>query len=729
MADSHDSSSTTDFKVELTSALEAVPLNNIDSPKNPNRLEDAIQKWLSIEPDTPLLYVLQDSSTPDDISLNGLAPADLTRFCCLRSLESQCHFYVFISQVEKREIGTEIDTMYRAFEEKDESGDEDTSAEVEEGPDIDIIEWAVQLALDVDGNRKLPTLDIKPESILRDDVLSDREPDEEDGLPEGYDEPVHPDISSIDGPQTRTTTYILNNFLQASDIESISYILESFSSRCNNPASDDMHFETLFNLCDHFFSRWKAKKHLGELLESTIAKILEVAVLFRDRDLFELTCSNINGHLSPYFFSVIPVIIPKELRELVPGILDKMVELCYTSTFYEQDGETLVLIACTHRDYGWLLDKLCPLVSKRRDDIAFVLWFSWQLHVSVSQGRLDMSDSFGFVKETLKDLIARFDVTRLISEQGFQRWQQQRVPHRSHIPPSGNATLPPPPPPPVTSNTLLNSCRLLLDLGMEADLRELGTKLIEQSERIDLLEFFDLYVPFVGRFMDLLASRSVSILDPLFSALIRAVIQAFWTRYVVMEEPIPTQNERRQASNGRLVKSCWVKRLEHARHLFATLNQRSLLLVLGRDYYNITGNAPPYSENQQAEVIIIDPPSSTPMQSSTYNTPISQVAPSYSVPKTPVADHCTQTQKFQTYRSQEPQYIFASGTCYSQISSSATPLGAQQTLIQADKLPAAVHPQVPSARASLAAVSEGPPLFATGLKRKQLEDGEFTTSN
>ncbi|KAI1799822.1 hypothetical protein F4811DRAFT_71826 [Daldinia bambusicola] len=767
MADSHDSGSTADFKAELTNALEAVLLNNADSSNNPNRLEDAIQKWLSIEPDAPLLYVLQDSSTADDISLNGLAPADLTRFCCLQSLESRCHFYVFISQVEKREIGTETDTTYRAFGENDESEDEGNSPdEDKDGSYIDIIEWAVQLSLDVDGSRRLPTLDIKPESILRDDVLSDCEPDEEDGLSSDYDEPAHPDqrgfcrryrsLALLMVPQTRTTTYILNNFLQASDIESISYILESFSSRCNNLASDNMHFETLFNLCDCFFSRRKAKTNLWELPESTIAKILEVAVLFRDRDLFELTCSNINSHLSPYFFPWIAEKLqgskfsfatlapafdrsvlgqqtlgdryryilhlnstcektPKELRELVPGILDKIVELCYTSTLYEQDGETLVLIACTHRDYGWLLDKLCPLVSKRRDDIAFVLGFTWQLYASVSRGRLDMSDSFRFLKETLKALIARFDVTRLICEQGFQRWQLQRVPCRSHMLPSGNTALPPPPPPPVTSNTLLNLCRLLLDLGMEADLRELGTKLIEQSERIDLLEFFDLYVPFVGGFMDLLTSRSISILDPLFSALIRTVIQGFWTRYIVMEEPVPTQNERRQASNQRLVKSFWVKRLENARHLLATLDQRNLLLVLGRDYYNMTGNAPPYSENQQAEVIIIDPPRSVPMQSSTYNMPISQVAPPYSV----------------------PQHVFTSGTCHPQISSPATPLEAQQMLTQADRLPAAVHPQAPSSQAVLAAVSpnpnqvdyiqnEGPPLFATGLKRKQLEDGEFT---
>ncbi|OTB14438.1 hypothetical protein K445DRAFT_13071 [Daldinia sp. EC12] len=748
-----DGGTTADFKVELTNALEAVPLSNTESSNNPNHLEDAIRKWMSDEPDTPLLYVLQHSSNANDISINGLAPTDLTRFCCLQSLESRHHFYVFISQVEKREIGTDTDITYRAFDETEESEDEDDRSLKDEDPSVDIIEWAVQLALDAHGSRILPTLDMKPESILRRDILSDCEPDEEDGLPRDYDEREHPNALLMI-PQVRMTTYVLGILLQSSDIVPVADLLESFSSRCSIPASDDMHFETLINLCEYFFSQRKTKMHFHALPESTVAKIIEVAVLFKDHSLFELVCNNIDVILSHHFFSWIAVKLhgsefslttlgsatseetPKELREFVPRILDKMVELCYASTLYEQDGETLVLIACHHRDYGWLLDKLSPLVSERCDSIAFVVGFGWQLYASASQGKLEVSDSFEFLKDTLKTLIARFDVTRLISEQGFQRWQQQRAPRRYCMPLNTDTTPPlPPPPPPVTSDTLLHMCRLLLDLGMGSDLRDLARKLIEQSERIDLLEFADLYIPFAGGFMDFLRSRSISITDPLFSALTRTIIQSFWTRYIVMGEPVPTLHERRQTYNQKLVKSSWVKRVEHARHELAKLNQRNLLLVLGRDYYNITGNAPPYSGHQEPDVIIIDPPSKAPTQSSIDNTTISQGAPSYTVSQPLVADHFTQRPDFQTYRSQEPQLISTPGTYNPPISSSTTPLEAQCTLAQAGQLPAAAHPQDPSVRAALAIVSpnatrvdrdkkEGQPLLA-GSKRKQLEGSEF----
>ncbi|KAI1660216.1 hypothetical protein F4813DRAFT_351324 [Daldinia decipiens] len=650
MATTYNDVRATGFKVEMLNALEALPLNNGDSSNNPNEPESAIRKWTSNQLTTPLLYILQDSSSTD-ISLNSLTPPDLTRFCCLQSLESQYHFHVFIAQIEKREIGTETDTIGCGLAESEENALQNGTQ------DIDVIEWSVRLVFDVHCNRKAHSLDIKSDLILN-DVFIDCEPDEEDDLPEGYDEPVHPalrglcryyrSLALLIVPQATMSTYVLSNLLEAGDVKPVADLLEYFSSRCNVPASDGMYFQTLADLCGYFFSQRKAKTYSKmELLEPTIAKVLQVALLFQDRGLFELVCNNIEVNLSSQFFSWIAVKLqgselsltalrpafdhsilgqqtlgdqymyistlnatcdttPKELRELVLNMLDKMVQLCYTSTLYEQDGETLVLIACNHRDYDWLLNKLGPLVSNRRDNIAFVLGFSWQLYVSARQGRLEVSDSFGFLKDTINSLIVQFDVVHLISEQGFQRWQRQRASRRGdHTRLNQDAI--PPPLPPVTSDTLLNLCRLLFDLGMESDLRDLVRRLVEQSERIDLLELADLYVPFAGGFIDLLESRSISVEDPAFSTLIRTIIQSFWTRYIVMEEPIPTQAEQKQTSNQRLNKSSWVKRVENARRQLATLNQRSLLLVLGRDYYNITGNEPPYFEYPQPDLIMIEP--------------------------------------------------------------------------------------------------------------------------
>ncbi|KAI0852513.1 hypothetical protein F5Y00DRAFT_226820 [Daldinia vernicosa] len=656
MATSHTDVRTARFKVDMLDALEALPLSNGDSSDNPNELGNAIRKWTSNRPTTPLLYALQDSSDMDpsmDPSIDSLTPPDSTRFCCLQSLESQCHFHVFITQIEKREIGTEADIMGCGLEESEEDA-------LQHGTqDIEVIEWSVRLDFDIWGNRKSHSLDIKSDLILQGDVFIDCEPDEDGYLPEGYDEPVHPgmrgfcryyrSLALLIVPQATMLTYVLSNFLEVGDISAIADILEYISLRCNGIlARDSMYFGTLADLCGHFFSQRKARTYVKmELPESTITEVLRAALLFEDHCLFELVCNNIEVNLSSYFFlwiaeklqgSKLPLTTlrpafdrsvlgrrtlgdqyryilslnltcdetPKELRELALNALDKMVQFCYTSTLYEQDGETLVLIASNHRGYDWLLTKLGPLVSNRHDSIAFVLGFSWQLYVNARQGRLEVSDSFEFLKDTIKSLIARLDVVRLISEQGFQLWQSQRALRRGgHTRLNQDAI--PLPPPPVTSNTLLNLCRLLFDLDMESDLRDLARRLVEQSERIDLLELVELYVPFVGGFMDLLGSRSISVEDPAYLTLIRTIIQSFWTRYIVMEEQIPTQAEQRQTSNQRLAKFDRVKRVEKTRQQLATLNQRSLSIVLGRDYYNMTGNEAPYSEYPQPDLVMIEP--------------------------------------------------------------------------------------------------------------------------
>ncbi|KAI8958568.1 hypothetical protein F5Y11DRAFT_335775 [Daldinia sp. FL1419] len=134
---------------------------------------------------------------------------------------------------------------------------------------------------------------------------------------------------------------------------------------------------------------------------------------------------------------------------------------------------------------------------------------------------------------------------------------------------------------------------------MESELRSLAKRLVEQTERINLLEFADLYIPFVGGFMDLLGRRSVSVEDPVFSGLVRTIIQSFWTRYIVMEQPISALDGEHQSSGQESARSGLAKRVEGIRSQLSAFNQGSLLLVLGRDHYDITGNELSCSEAGQ----------------------------------------------------------------------------------------------------------------------------------
>ncbi|XDG10067.1 hypothetical protein ABKA04_009682 [Annulohypoxylon sp. FPYF3050] len=228
---------------------------------------------------------------------------------------------------------------------------------------------------------------------------------------------------------------------------------------------------------------------------------------------------------------------PKELQVHILGLFDKMINLCYQPKLFERDGEVFVWIACCYRDYEWLLKTIDPLIHKQCENIAFILGFCWELYTSITQNRLQVSDSFDWIKTTIRSLIARLDVrNHLLSVNGFQCWEQDRETQRQRGDP--NEMPIPPPPPPVTSQSLLNLCILLLDLDMKEDLRDLARKLTNQSGRINPFEFVPLFVPFVGNLMDILENRPVSLEDPALSALIRTIIVAFWNGYVIPGEPV-----------------------------------------------------------------------------------------------------------------------------------------------------------------------------------------------
>ncbi|KAI1374041.1 hypothetical protein F4677DRAFT_461632 [Hypoxylon crocopeplum] len=620
------------FKVELLRFIEALPLKTRDSADKFQNLESEVQSWIghirSIPDQTGhWLYLLQ-SSSKTDLSINGLSPTDLARFRSLQALESYNHFNVFLAQVEKRAVGTRSDYNEYACEEVDESENEEDGELQNDVDSIDEIEWTVRVLFDANGGRNPHKLDLNPEAVLQGDVFQNCEPDEEGELPDGYDEHTQPglygfyqyyrSLAFLMVPQSTTVTYFSDVFLRNGNIDPVADMLEYFSSKCIESGGDEKSFEILTRLCEDFLPQQDTKVDSRiKFSERVIAKVLEAAIRFQSRGLFELACNNIEVKLSPQFFSWIASKLegsnlsltmlspaleesalilntlgdrykyilsmnttsdksPKALRRLALGVLDKMVDFCYTSTLYEQDGEILVFIACDIQDHDWLFKRISPLVYDKREHIAFILGFSWQLYSSARHNKLPITDPFGFLRYTLKSLVARLDVAQLISEEGFQYWQQQRANlERNH---NGQNEIKPPPPP-VTSRTLSNLCILLLDLGLEGDLRYLARMLTAQSQRIDLGELAYLFLPFVGNLMDIIEKRSISLGDPVFSALIRVIIKLFWYQWILCQLP-------RGYSNAMLNRH---PRVVSARSQLAAFDKRRLRIVLREDYYDIMG--------------------------------------------------------------------------------------------------------------------------------------------
>ncbi|KAI1493161.1 hypothetical protein F5X96DRAFT_623220 [Biscogniauxia mediterranea] len=610
-----------DLKQELIEAIDGLFDETVEVPPS---VHYAIEKWLSVATSSPaktsyLLYRLAESSKEKAFAMEALTPGDLARYWCLERLGARHGFTVFLSQVEKQVGGTMFDMMGNEMEEGSESEEEVPVGTINDAES----EWSVRVLFDTGNGWKTPKLALNCHGILQGDIFEGCEPDEEGDPAEYYDEPPDPHLRSFVHyyrslalaivPQSMIGSFLSNFTLEDETMPEGNNMLTYFASKCKVSDSDVRSLEILTKLCSELFPQqnsgaWNAVR----FPEETIARVLEVALQTQNSGLFETVCKNIEIDLSPQFFAWVAEIArgtslpltmlqpalertifaaprlgdrytkilnlntlsdttPPALRELVLVILDKVVDRCLgTDPLFEQDGETLVFMASAFRDYNWLLKKICPVVYQRRREHAFVMGFSWQLYTNIRQSKLQIHDSFEYLKFCLRTLLQEFDVSLLLSVTGFVRWQGKRRTQPKMAAPR----------PPITKETLTKLCIILLELGMESDFRELVTKLIDQSQRIDPPEFIDLYLPFIRELMVLLEKYPGLLREPVISTVFRTIILTCWDKYVG-EAPRPSEY-------GQAVSS-WQARVMEVRGELGRFNQEKLSEILGADYYTLIG--------------------------------------------------------------------------------------------------------------------------------------------
>ncbi|KAI0600814.1 hypothetical protein F4775DRAFT_505857 [Biscogniauxia sp. FL1348] len=610
-----------DLKRELIEAIDSLFDEAVEVPPN---VHNAIEKWLSVARSSPaktsyLLYHLVESSQEKAFAMEALSPGDLARYRCLERLGARHNFTVFLSRIEKQVGGTMFDMVGNEMEEGHEMEEEVPVGTINDAES----EWSVQVLFDTCNGWKTPKLALDSHGILQGDIFEGCEPDEEGDPAEYYDEPQDPHLRAFVHyhrslglaivPQSMIASFLASFTLKHETILEGNSLIKHFASKCKVSGSDDRPWEILTKLCSELFPQQDSEACSDvKFPEETIARVLEVALRAQNQGLFETVCKNIEVDLSPQFFVWIaesaretslpfgmlqPALertifaaprlgdrytkilslntfnytAPPALREVVLAILDKVVDRCLgTDPLFEQDGETLVFMASAFRDYSWLLKKICPVVYQRRKDYAFVMGFSWQLYTNIRQNKLQVHDSFEYLKFCLRTLLQEIDVSLLLSVTGFVRWQGQR------------RTQPkmPPPRPPITKETLTNLCIILLELGMERYFLELVTQLTDQIQRIDPPEFIDLYLPFIRDLMVILEKYPGLLQELVVSSIFRTIILACWDKYVG-EAPRPSEN-------GQAISS-WQARVMEARGELGRFDQKRLSEILGADYYTLLG--------------------------------------------------------------------------------------------------------------------------------------------
>jgi hypothetical protein len=228
-----------------------------------------------------------------------------------------------------------------------------------------------------------------------------------------------------------------------------------------------------------------------------------------------------------------------------------------------------------------------PLIQTRQRDAAFVMGFSWQLYHHACQGRFPREEAFDLLRNTARSILKSFKASQLVSLELFQREQSRREQWawiRTRTPLSL-------PPPPVTSETLTSFCKILLDLGMQDDLRSFAHKLSQQDD-INEEEFYPLNFPFLRGLMGLLASHSEALFsDPIFRRLYSTIIVSFWDKHVGGLSKVKDVAQRGKSLNDRVLDT---------RANLQGFNQHHLSMLLGSQYERIMGVPPPHNPSQVA---------------------------------------------------------------------------------------------------------------------------------
>lgn len=139
----------------------------------------------------PLYHVLDHKYTEANISLKALKTTDQARIKCLQTLCSELGFDLFLTTLEKMEVGTaEGDYGYRGYgsyrdyhDEEDDDEEDSDSGGHHDIEDILDTEYASKFIFDLAGNKIVSSVEIDQDDILQQDVFGD-EPDKEEY--EGY---------------------------------------------------------------------------------------------------------------------------------------------------------------------------------------------------------------------------------------------------------------------------------------------------------------------------------------------------------------------------------------------------------------------------------------------------------------------------------------------------------------------------------------------------------------
>ncbi|KAF5013512.1 hypothetical protein FDECE_499 [Fusarium decemcellulare] len=228
----------------------------------------------------------------------------------------------------------------------------------------------------------------------------------------------------------------------------------------------------------------------------------------------------------------------------VPETLQACVDACETKGLGVTDGQAMVEMALRFDDpSNFLSQTAVPVVSKKRNAVAFILGFLTRLHENSIEGIFPMEQTRSVFLTLTGSTLVQADFAEVRSELSVQvEVKRARLDYHQHCTADPWTTL--------HSQTLLTFWPALIAMDTESDnlTTSLISKLVTDAPRFKAIEIETLWMPSLISLVPILISNNIPLDTPCYQQLFSAVFKSYLDN-VVGKEPSRTLNLSRSGVN------------------------------------------------------------------------------------------------------------------------------------------------------------------------------------
>ncbi|KAL7628616.1 hypothetical protein AAE478_000131 [Parahypoxylon ruwenzoriense] len=538
-------------------------------------LRNVLQLWSqdvgngSREP-SPLYYVLAHKYTEANISYQGLKTTDRERVSCLRKMCAELNFDLFLTTLEKKEIGIGDSDGLRYRDYDDGDGEDE---EYEEGGHhwIDTVvdnKYDLKMIFDLEGGRVASNMDLDLDQILQEEPFQG-EPDKEDY--EGYMGNSGPEIthwyrlSALVIVPCEGTIPFLSPFTnkryswRPQYPENFMGLCGSFVTQCERSPENKRQLTQLHQILKGFWNSTLPRIWLyGDLL----LRVLKISMLANNMpELLKLVFDENEQQVPAAFFSWLleehsksiistddfmngflhalhtqitvtqqyqAILIingdvdpTDEIQEIILRAVDECLYRFRNKNLYEDDGPAVFDLAFYYHGFDYLKMVVMPVVEKQSQRTAFILGFLKALHQSMKRKQIPQAEAKPMYERVARLAVKNLDLTLLTS---IEKPLSDKFKAKFGTTKTATQYL--------TYKSVLKFVSTVMSLELEEHLELLTERFTFQAADISEREFKGLWIPLLQMLFTVLEEHKISLSAPRWMQIYQKMLGVYTTTHV-----------------------------------------------------------------------------------------------------------------------------------------------------------------------------------------------------